>query len=267
MDKSEILRQIFKEASLEIDDLLLLESFQIAYLPGWIPEKEFAGVLGARPEIKKFLTAKCPSINDFITSLLQKYPQPVAPDEFSRCCDKIVWTIADLLVYNKCPEVYDRLPFHGWDFGEVTSITSLKDKIAIDGGSGTGRVALEAAGQAALVYAVEPVARLREFIRAKAKERALTNIYVVDGFLHALPFPDRFADVIITSHALGWQLTAELTEFERVVKRPGVIIHCPGTMVGAEEAQHETLISPPWSYDFLYVQEADGAKRKYWKTL
>jgi len=37
---------------LEIDDILLLESFQISYLPGWVPEKEFAAILIARPEIK-----------------------------------------------------------------------------------------------------------------------------------------------------------------------------------------------------------------------
>jgi len=39
-------------SKLEIDDILLLESFQISYLPSWVPEKEFAAILIARPEIK-----------------------------------------------------------------------------------------------------------------------------------------------------------------------------------------------------------------------
>lgn len=267
MDRTEHFRVMFKEAQLGINDILLLESFQIAYLPGWVPEKEFAAVLVAKPEIKSFLISKCPKTTDYINSLIQKHPDSGSPSELAQYCDTVVWTIADLLVYNKCPEVYDRLPFHNWDFGEITSVTTLVNKIVIDGGSGTGRVALEAAEQASIVYAVEPVTRLREFIRLRAKQKKLNNLYVVDGFLHALPFPSQFADVIISSHALGWQLTAELAEFERVVKKPGTIIHCPGTAVGMEEENHKTLVGSPWSYSFSQYKEADGLKRKYWKSI
>ena len=56
-----------------------------------------------------------------------------------------MWTIADLLVYDKCPEVYDGLEFHSWDFGELAGITPLENKVVIEGGAGTGRVTLEAA--------------------------------------------------------------------------------------------------------------------------
>jgi SAM-dependent methyltransferase len=267
MTRTDIFRVMFKDANLEIDDLLLLESFQIAYLPGWVPEKEFAAVLRAKPEIKKLLILKGPQITGYLNTLLLKYPEHVSSRELTAYFDTVIWTIADLLVYNKYPNVYDQLPFHNWNIDEITSITSLKNKIIVDGGSGTGRVALEVAKQAAIVYAVEPVTRLREFIRLKAKEKNLSNIYVVDGFLHALPFPDHFADLVITSHALGWHLNDELTEFERVVKRPGIIIHCPGTVVGMEENDHQILISPPWSYEFSQYREADGIKRKYWKKL
>ncbi len=260
-------RRMFKGASLEVDDLFLLEAFQIAYLPGWVPEKEFAATLVARPDIRRFLVAKCPSVAEYVASLVAKYREPVSPDRLAEYEDEVVWTIADLLVYNKCPEVYDELPFHGWDFSEVTSIVSLNGKTVIDGGSGTGRVALEVARHASLVFAVEPVARLREFVRSKARQMGLRNVFVVDGFLEALPFPDRFADVVITSHALGWRLQAELAEFERVARRPGTIIHCPGTMVGREEEDHRVLVGPPWSYEFAAYRETDGLKRKYWKSL
>jgi hypothetical protein len=30
---------VFASATLEADDLFLLESYQIAYLPGWVPER------------------------------------------------------------------------------------------------------------------------------------------------------------------------------------------------------------------------------------
>ena len=264
---SQVFGRMFRDATLEIDDLFLLESFQIALLPGWLPERELGVVLGARPEIARFFVARCPEVASFVDSVIEKHSGATDPEHVAACGDAVVWTIADLLVYSKCPEVYDRLPFHGWDFAEITSIVDLAGKTVIDCGAGTGRVALEAAETAALVFAVEPVSRLRQFIRTEARSRGLRNLYVVDGFGHSLPFPDSFANVLITSHALGWRLTEELAEFERVVHKSGTIIHCPGTAVGVEEDQHAELISAPWGYQFSEFDEADGRKRKYWRRV
>lgn len=260
-------RKRFPGVILEVDDLLLLESFQIALLPGWVPERELGVVLRARPEIARFLVSRCPEVTSFVNSVNRKDSCSIPPDEVKSCGDYVVWTIADLLVYNKCPEVYDSQPFHGWDFAEITSIVDLSDKTVVDGGSGTGRVALEAAETAAAVFAVEPVSRLRQFIRTKAKRKGLSNVYVVDGFLDQLPFPDSFADVAITSHALGWKLPEELRELERIAQTPGVLIHCPGSAVDAEDNQHADLIAPPWAYEFSEYDEADGRKRKYRKYI
>ena len=265
MSLADHFRKMFRGATLEVDDLLLLESFQIALLPGWVPEREFGIVLAARPEIARFLVTRCPKVTGFIDAVIQKSKDGVVPQDLKICGDTVVWTIADLLVYNKCPEVYDTQPFHGWNFTEISSIVDLTGKTVLDCGSGTGRVALEAAETAATVFAVEPVARLRQFIRSKARQKGLSNVYVVDGFLHHLPFPDAFADIVITSHALGWKLQKELGEFQRVVRSPGVIIHCPGTAVSAEDDQHATLVAPPWGYKWSEYEEADGPKRKYWK--
>ena len=264
-------KDIFKGVSLEIDDLYLLESFQINMLPG-VADPELAVVLHAHPSIKRFLITKCPAVVKNIESVTEKYPPAKNNKELVKISDKFVWSIADWLVYGKCPEAYDKLEFHNWDFREVTLITPLRGKVVIDGGAGTGRVTLEAAHSAARVYAVEPVTRLRQFIRDKAREAFLDNVFVVDGFLHAIPLPDKSADMLITSHALGWHLEKELKEFERVVKRGGLIIHCPGTEENPrenlnEEAQHYRLVSPGWDYDFSRYEESDGWKRKYWKQL
>ena len=77
-----------------------------------------------------------------------------------------------LIVYNKCPDLYDGLEFHGWDFAEVTGITPLVGKVVVEVGAGTGRLALEAAATADTVFAVEPVARLR---RVHPRNEAATN--------------------------------------------------------------------------------------------
>jgi hypothetical protein len=264
---STVFRRMFRDATLEIEDLFLLESFQIALLPGWVPERELAVVLAARPEIARFFVARCPEVAGFVEPLIERSPAATDAGYVAACGDEVVWTIADLLVYNKCPEVYDRLPFHGWDFAEITSLVDLTGKTVIDCGAGTGRVALEAAETAASVFAVEPVSRLRQFIRMQARQRGLRNVYVVDGFADCLPFPNSFADVVITSHALGWRLPEELRELERAVRSPGAIIHCPGTAVGVEDDQHAALIGAPWAYEFSEYDEADGRKRKYWKHI
>jgi ubiquinone/menaquinone biosynthesis C-methylase UbiE len=260
-------KQFFKGVSLELEDLYLLESFQINMLPG-IADAELAVVLQAHPSIKRFLVIKCPAVAENIESILGKYAPAKNEKELAKAEDKLVWSIADWLVYSKCPEAYDNLDFHNWDFREVTVITPLEGKVVIDGGAGTGRVTLEAARIAGRVYAVEPVTRLRQFIKDKAYEAGLQNIFVMDGFLHDIPLPANTADVLITSHALGWHLEKELKDFERVVKRGGYIIHCPGTAeIPGEEAQHYRLVSPDWGYDYSRYEESDGWKRKYWKRL
>lgn len=266
MSLADRFRDMFGGVSLEVEDFYLLEDFQIGYLPGWVPEQDLAAVLQAHPSIKRFLIKKYPPITSFIERVMVQSAPAFDEQELRERSENLVWTIADILVYNKCPEAYDSQAFHNWDFSEVTTVTSLEDKVVIDGGAGTGRVALEAAQTAHQVFAVEPVARLRRFIRDKTAEVGLYNVFVIDGFLHTIPLPDGFADVLITSHALGWRLEEELKEFERVVRNGGYIIHCPGTAEG-EEKQHSRLVSSEWRYEFSRYKEVDGWKRKYWKQL
>jgi len=270
MDKADHLKKMFRGACLEIDDLFLLEAFQIAYFPGWAPERELSMVLHARPEIRKFLITRCPEVKGFIDRIYQDHGGSGNAEQLEAASETLIWTLADSLVYNKCPEVYDRLPFHKWDFSEITSIIDLTSRVVIDVGAGTGRVALQASETAAVVFAVEPVSRLRQYIRDRIQQKGITNLYVVDGFLHSLPFPTASADVIITSHALGWQLENSLREFERVAKPGGAIVHCPGSSEsGLEEAKHNTLIAEPWKYEYARFEEPDapsgGLVRKYWK--
>jgi len=268
MANSDCFKRFFKGASLEAEDLYLLEAFQIAYLPGWAPERELAAVLWDQPALGRYLIKRCPSIKEYVDRVLAQFGPAANPAELASLGDKLVWTIADLLVYNKSPEIYDNMDFHNWDFGEVTRITPLQDKIVVDAGAGAGRVALEAAQTAAVVFAVEPVGRNRQFIREKAQKAQLDNLFVMDGFQNAIPLPAAWVDVLITSHALGWDLEAELVEFERVVKPGGFIIHCPGTADNTrEEPQHQRLISADWNYSFARYQQSDGWKRKYWKQL
>lgn len=262
-------KRMFEGVHLEVEDLYMLEAFQIEYLPGWVREGDLSAVLWAHPSLERFLRSKCPTISGVIDGIMANCGSASDAQALAENEERLVWTIADMLVYSKCPEAYDRLEFHGWDFREITSIVELDDKIVIDVGAGTGRVTVEATMSARLVFAVEPVTRLRAFIRKRLSGAGRRNAFVVDGFGHQVPLPDDFADVLITSHALGWRLEDELAEFERVIKPSGYIVHCPGTAEKAQREQddHLRLISPRWGYEFARYEETDGWKRKYWKQV
>lgn len=265
------LRKLFADVELGIEDLYLLESFQIEYLPGWIPERELALVLWAHPSIDRFLRVKCPEVTQFLDATKVRNVRFEDRSDLARAENVVVWTIADLIVYNKYPDVYDGLEFHSWDFAEVTSIAAPDGKVVVDVGSGTGRVALSSATTADAVFAIEPVARLRGFLREAAASKGYRNVHVMDGFGHSIPLPDGYADIVITSHALGWNLERELAEFERIAATGGYIIHCPGTAENpndkSETEHHKRLISSTWGYKCDRYREADGWKRKYWKQV
>ncbi len=262
------LREMFQGVDLDVEDIYLLERFQIAYLPDRVPQREFAAVLWANTAIKRFLSTKHPPIADYIEGILAHFGPAANQQELDTFSDKLVWEIADQFIYVKRPDIYDERVDHGWDFDEVMSNIPLEYKVVIDAGAGTGWVAFAAVQTARLIFAVEPIASLRRFIRNKAAGIGTKNLYTIDGFLHTIPLPDGFADVLITSNAIGWQLADELREIERVVKRGGYAIHLCASLDNAEDTPfHSGLTSAKWQYEFTRYEAADGWKIKYWKQV
>lgn len=92
-------------------------------------------------------------------------------------------------------------------------------------GAGTGRVALGLAPRARQVFAIEPVANLGHGLRARIARDQITNLLVLDGHLHAVPLETGRLDVLVTCHALGWNLQAEIAETSRVLRPSGTAIH------------------------------------------
>jgi ubiquinone/menaquinone biosynthesis C-methylase UbiE len=165
-----------------------------------------------------------PPIADHLTRVLAEHPS--ADDAALESSEQeLLWEIGDLLVYDTAPELLDALPMNDWDFAAVSALVDLDGKTVIDAGAGSGKVAFGAASVARHVYAVEPVARLRKFMRDKATASGATNLFVLDGTLDAIPLPTDTADVLLTCRAIGWRLDEELVEVERVVKAGGVALH------------------------------------------
>jgi hypothetical protein len=267
MAYAQMLREMFPESTLDPEDLLLLDTFQIKYLPERVAKREFSTLLWEYPVVKRFLISKYPPISPFIKNLLAEQAPPTGKDQINVQCQEALWEIADLIIYNKNPEIYDRNTEIHWDISEISSITPLEGFTVADVGAGSGRIAFLVAPFAQTVFAVEPLASFRSFMKEKAVIQRVNNLFVMDGTLDSIPLPDNSLDILITSNAIGWNLDQELKEIERVVKPEGHAIHMFHADSGHEDPYREILTSSPWDYQFTQDQTDKTMKIRYYKRM
>jgi SAM-dependent methyltransferase len=207
-----------------VDDLLLLERHEVAELFDRAPARELAGVLHPDPRLRRFLVSRCPEVEPRMDALMAAFG-PVGSQEFTRCSEAVVWEVADLIAYERAPDLYDQRSAIAVDAAAVDELAPLAGATAADVGAGTGRVALRLAPHARQVFAVEPVATLRQYLRARIARDQVANVLVLDGLLHDLPLETGQIDVLVTCHAIGWNLPAELAEITRVLRPSGTAVH------------------------------------------
>ncbi len=268
MQYTNFLKTIFPGIKLNVEDLLCLESFQVKYLPNRVPKQEFAVLLREHPIIHRYFISICPSIKLFINEILEE--KGTNNKTIEENCNDLLWEIADLIVYNKYPEIYDANIDFPWDIGEIISPQLLSGKIAIDAGSGPGKLSFLLSQFAETVFAMEPVRGFRQFIKDKIKDENMNNIFVVDGFLDSMPFPKNSIDYLFTSNAIGWNIISELNEIERILKPDGCAIHLfkdAETDIDAVNKINDTLTSSEWNYKCERYQSTSGCKLKYHKTI
>ena len=250
--------------SLSFNTLLLLETVQLSWFPGWLPEAELGIALRANPAVEWYLRHKCPLIAGWVDQVMALAPQNSPSRDDARAAEiTVMRAMVDLLVYAIDPAVYDAQPFHGWDTLELTGLVDFSSKVVIDVGAGTGRLALSAAPYAKTVFAVEPVANLRAYLKEKSRRLGFLNVFPVDGLITDLPFPDSFADITISGHVFGDAPAAELAELERVTHVTGMVILCPGNK-DRDDDIHHFLVDHGFAWG-RFEEPRDGWKRKYWK--
>lgn len=266
MTYSKILKELFPETTLHAEDLLLLETFQIKYLPDRMTGKEFSALLQEYPVVLRFLEAKYPPVGSYLAELLNEN-EVADKQQIEEQCQEALWEIADLIIYNKHPELYDRNTHIQWDISEINSIISLDGKIVADVGAGSGRIAFMVAPIAQTVFAVEPITSFRTFMKEKAQEKEVRNLFVMDGTLDSIPIPDQTLDALITSNAIGWNLQEELKEVERVIKTGGHAIHLLQSQNSHDNPFHDILVSSSWNYSCLPGGDEEEIKLIYSKMI
>lgn len=245
--------------------LLLLERAQIGWLPLCFRDTAaLSAALKANPAVEWFLRHKCPDINGWLDQALRAAPEHLTPEEIRQAERTSLAAIEDFIVYALNPSIYDAQPFLAWDTRELTSLVDFSGKTVIDVGAGTGRLALAAAETARAVFAVEPVENLRVYLKRKARRLGFGNVYCLDGLITDLPFPDHFADVVMSGHVFGDEPEAECREMERTARPGGLVIFCPGNN-DVDNAAHQCLVSAGYQWS-SFEEPRDGMKRKYWKV-
>jgi SAM-dependent methyltransferase len=211
--------------------LLLMDTWIIRFISRIKNAKfnqEFAIAMAANPAVLWYFENKCPDRKEYFKSMVENAPSNVSSDKV-RECEIYVLDYLDTFVVYLYPAIMDELPYiKSWGSDRLLSMADFKGKTVLDIGSGTGRLALAAAPYASIIYACEPVDRLREYLREKLERMQIDNIFVVDGTLEKLPFPDEFFDIVVSGHVFGDDHRQELRLMNRVTKRGGCIIDCPG---------------------------------------
>jgi len=250
-------------SDLSFNSLLLLERVQIEWLFLSVPERALYVALQANPIVKWYFEHKCPEINDKLQSIMENTTYDLSAAAAREAEVSIMKKIEDWLVYAVDPSIYDSQEFLKWDSCELLSLADYEGKVVLDVGAGTGRLAFTVAGRAKAVYCVEPVGNMREYIKTKAHQNKVTNVYAVDGLITDIPFADDFSEITMAGHVFGDDLEKEYAELMRVTKRKGKIILCPGNSDKDNEI-HRFLLARGFDWS-RFGEPTDGIKRKYWK--
>ena len=251
---------------IDFNALLFLEPLHVRYIAERKPGEPMGTALTSHPAVRWYLEKTYPPIGKYIEKCLSLAKQNPTPEELRQAELHVLDSMHDWLIYILSPERYDQLEFLAWDDVSLLGMADFKDKIVLDIGSGTGRLAFAVAHQASVVYAVEPVANLRRYIWKKRDQLGLDNVFPLDGTIMQIPLPDNFADILMAGHVFGDDFDEEYNEMRRVVRDGGKILLHPGTNAIKDNKAHQFLVTNGFAFD-TFEEPGDGLKRKYWKTI
>lgn len=225
-----------KPEDYSFNHFLLFEEFQIRLVlenSGWKRDKdewrENMGIcLKAYPIVAWYFRQRASTVAHIVDELIAN--APVVDCETTNSAENwVLLSMEDFVIHTTPEKMADCCDYiKGWDKNRLFELADFDEKVVLDIGAGTGRLAFAAAERAQMVYAVEPVATMREFMRNKIAAEGITNVRITDGFVCDLPYPDELFDIVMSGHVVGDDLPRELAEKERVCKKGGYLLNVPG---------------------------------------
>ncbi|MBN2075198.1 MAG: class I SAM-dependent methyltransferase [Dehalococcoidales bacterium] len=257
-------------AKFSIHTLLLMDRWifrVIAENPNPELMNNLATVITGNEAVYWYIVNKCPEKKHYYDSLVKNVSGTFSKEQVReaeiKVLDELDWAV--VYVY---PEIMEKLPYIAeWKPDRLLSMADFEAKTVLDIGSGTGRLAFAAATVAKVVYASEPVDRLREYMREKISHENIGNVFVIDGTIQSIPFHDDFFDIVMSGHTFGDDYDSELREMTRVTKPGGYIIDCPGEDDRKRsDGPSQPLIELEFDYSH-YSSKLGGDIYRYWKRV
>ncbi len=231
------------------DYMLRMERFQIRLMLENLKdetETAMAAALKANPKVAWMFEQKCPEMSERVQALIGLAPDSLPQKQIREMEIRVLDEFEDFVVYTTPEVMAKKCDFiYGWKKERLYELCSLEGKIALDVGSGTGRLAFAAAEKAAFVVASEPVDSLREFMRDEISRKGIRNMRVCDGLCDCLPFPYNSFDVVMSGHVVGDRFHEEVDELTRVAKPGGWLLDVPGDQ-HRRTRRNEQLLADGW---------------------
>ncbi|MNO21676.1 putative methyltransferase YcgJ [compost metagenome] len=222
--------------------------------------------LAYNPSVAWYFAHKSPESKPSIEKMIAMAPKNLTPHEIRKAEVFVIHAMETAVVYvypdimnQNCNYIYD------WDKQLLFELADFTDKVVLDLGSGTGRLAFAAAEKAKSVYASEPTDMLREYMRDKIKRENINNVVVVDGTIEKIPYEDNSFDIVMSGHVVGDNYDVEIAELSRIVKNGGYIIDCIGEDNRKREPDEE-LIKRGFE-SFYHVSISGGDIYRYRKLV
>lgn len=248
-----------------MDTVLLFDRWVIRYIMAenrWYNKdtrnylSDMAKALSRYPYVVTVCKRKAPECTEFLNEVLRVDVSSVS-DEEARSAELAILSALETFVVYAYPEVMDQVNYiRNWNPQLLYRLVDLGEKIVLDVGAGTGRLAFAAARRAKRVYASEPCDVLREYMRDKIRENKFTNIKVLDGEARNLPYEDSTFDVVMSGHVVGDFYDEEIAEMTRVTKNGGVVVCCNGDDELKRTAPDRELVAR--GFEFFRHESCEG---------